>query len=43
MVMDVCLSRFCLNMRVVWDIVCSELCQGTMGCSGGVLFLSDVH
>ena len=26
-----CLYRFCLSMSVVWDIVCSELGQGTTG------------
>ena len=34
--------RFCLNMNVVGDIVCSELGQSTTGCSGGVLFRSGV-
>ena len=42
MVMGVCLRRFCVNMSVVWDIVCSELDQCTTGCSGkccfGVMF-----
>ena len=28
MVMDVCLRRFCLNMKVLGDIVCSELGAG---------------
>ena len=34
MVMVVCLRRFCLNMSVIGDIVCSELGQGAMCCSG---------
>ena len=36
-VMSVLLCRFCLNMRVVGDFFCSELGQGTTGCSGGVV------
>ena len=38
MVMGVCLRRFCLNMSVVGDIVCSELGQGTTGCYGDCCF-----
>ena len=33
-VMGVCLRRFCLNIKVVGDIVCFDLGQGTTGCSG---------
>ena len=33
----VCLHRFCLGMSVVWDIVCSELGQGTTGSRGSVV------
>ena len=40
--MGVCLRRFCLNMSIVGDIVCSELGQGTTGfyveCSFGVMY-----
>ena len=36
-VMDVCLCRFCLDMSVVWS--CSELGQGTTGCSGECCFI----
>ena len=42
MVIGVCLCRFCLSMSVIWAIVCFELGQGTTGCSGGMLFRSDV-
>ena len=42
MVMCVCLPRFCLNMSVVVDIVCSELGQCTTGysweCYFGVMY-----
>ena len=37
-VMGVCLRRFCLNIKVVWTFVCSELRQGTTGCSGECCF-----
>ena len=32
--LGVCLRRFCFNMSVVGDIVCSELGRGTTGCYG---------
>ena len=40
--MGVCLRRFRLDMNLGWGIVCSELGEGTMGCSGGVFFRCDV-
>ena len=36
--MSVCLHRFCLNMKVWCDIVCSELRLGTTGFSGESCF-----
>ena len=36
--MGVCLRRFCLNIKVGWDIVCSELGQGTTRCYGVCCF-----
>ena len=38
MVMGVCIRRFCLNISVVGDIVCSELGQGATGFSGECCF-----
>ena len=38
LVMGGCLRRFCLNINVVEAIVCSELGQGTMGCSRECFF-----
>ena len=31
--MGVCLRRYYLNIRIVGELVCSELGQGTTGCS----------
>ena len=36
--MDVCLRRFCLNINVVWTIVCSEVFRRATGCSGECCF-----
>ena len=36
--MGVCHRGFCLNMKVVWDIVCSDLGQGTTSCTGECCF-----